>query len=118
MKPLSCDRKQICIGVLKGHARRTKELQKRCGSAQTLPDQPALRAEIHRMEAVNRALQLVGLDIPNAEIRKRLADNILENCINGRMSPFERLCLDEFSRSDFYRRRTQFLCQLSEFLML
>ncbi|MDD4715903.1 MAG: hypothetical protein PHT34_05110 [Oscillospiraceae bacterium] len=74
--------------------------------------------EILRMRAVEYAARQVCPDIQNQELRQRLVGCIRQNCQNGRAYPFEYLNLTEFSRSDFYRRKDQFLYWIASFLKL
>lgn len=74
--------------------------------------------EIMRMRAVEYAARCVCPDIETQELRQRLIHCILQNCEDGRAYPFEYLNLTEFSRSDFYRRKDQFLYFIAAFLKL
>lgn len=74
--------------------------------------------EVGRMRAVDHAAQCIGRDILNEELRQRLVRCIRQNCEDGRESPFEYLNLTEFSRTDFYRRKNQFLYFVACYLQL
>ncbi len=141
MKPLEPDVKQVCIGIVRGHERRTREYRKqyleilyggscpdgqpkgnrtstptedRAGRLMQLEASP----EAARIRAVEDAVREIGGDIADSEVRRRLAQAILLNCSSGRDYPFELLNLTEFSRMDFYRRRGRFLCRLASNLHL
>jgi len=64
--------------------------------------------DVKLIHAVDEALLMLGADVVR-ESRERLRRAMLLNCENGREFPYEVLGLDEFSRSDFYRRKKGFI---------
>ena len=72
--------------------------------------------EVKKMRAVEYAERQIGQDILSDEVRDRLRNAILQNTKSGRRYPFEKLGLAEFSRMDFYRRKTKFLADVASFL--
>jgi hypothetical protein len=70
------------------------------------------------MRAVEEAKLQVGLDQPTEEARQRLTQGIILNCENGRAYPFEYLNITGISRSDFYRRRDEFLLEIAKYLKM
>ena len=94
------DVKEECIAILKGYDRRKWS------------DKPEDR---RRVEAIRTARGRIGADYPE-ELRGRLCDSIVKNCLNGRRYPFEKLGLSFLSRSDFYRQRLYFLYEMAVFL--
>lgn len=72
--------------------------------------------EVKKMRAVEYAERQIGQDILSDEVRGRLKNAILQNTKSGRRYPFEKLGLAEFSRMDFYRRKTKFLADVASFL--
>lgn len=73
--------------------------------------------ETKRMRAVEYAMALVGLDLPETQ-RKRLVRAIFISCTKGRQYPFERLGIDGMERSCFYDRRMKFLLNIAKFMEL
>lgn len=72
--------------------------------------------EIRKMRAVEYALERVGQDIANPELRQRLKTGIMENCKNRYGYPFEAMYLPGISKNDFYQRRDAFLLGIAKFL--
>lgn len=101
------DVKQVCLWLARGHGRRKAALQGR-----RHPDS----REQARMEAVEQALAAVGADIPSGDVREQLRVAILLNAESGRAYPYERLDLGAVSRSEFYRRKDQFLTDIAAYL--
>lgn len=65
--------------------------------------------DARRVAAVDKAKLLIGNDLQDEELRRKLTNAILLNCKSGRNYPFEILGVDWLSRMDFYRRRNRFL---------
>lgn len=72
--------------------------------------------EVKKMRAVEYAERQIGQDVINEEVRDRLRKAIVQNCKSGKKYPFEEADLTEFSRMDFYRRKTKFLIDVASYL--
>lgn len=72
--------------------------------------------EVKKMRAVEYAERQIGQDVMDAEIRDRLRKAIVQNCKSGKKYPYEKADLTEFSRMDFYRRKTKFLLDVASYL--
>lgn len=70
--------------------------------------------DARRVAAVDKAKLLIGEDLQDEELRRKLTNAILLNCESGRNYPFEILGVDGLSRRDFYRRRNRFLQDVAE----
>lgn len=70
--------------------------------------------DARRVAAVDKAKLLIGNDLQDDELRRKLTNAILLNCESGRNYPFEILGVDGLSRMDFYRRRNRFLQTVAE----
>ena len=70
--------------------------------------------DARRVAAVDKAKLLIGEDLQDKELRRKLTNAILLNCESGRNYPFEILGVDGLSRRDFYRRRNRFLHDVAE----
>ena len=70
--------------------------------------------DARRVAAVDKAKLLIGEDLQDEELRRKLTNAILLNCESGRNYPFEILGVDGLSRRDFYRRRNRFLQTVAE----
>lgn len=70
--------------------------------------------DARRVAAVDKAKLLIGEDLQDKELRRKLTNAILLNCESGRNYPFEILGVDGLSRRDFYRRRNRFLQNVAE----
>lgn len=70
--------------------------------------------DARRVAAVDKAKLLIGNDLQDEELRRKLTNAILLNCESGRNYPFEILGVDGLSRRDFYRRRNRFLQDVAE----
>lgn len=70
--------------------------------------------DARRVAAVDKAKLLIGNDLQDKELRRKLTNAILLNCESGRNYPFEILGVDGLSRRDFYRRRNRFLQDVAE----
>lgn len=70
--------------------------------------------DARRVAAVDKAKLLIGEDLQDEELRRKLTNAILLNCESGRNYPFEILGVDGLSRRDFYRRRNRFLHDVAE----
>lgn len=70
--------------------------------------------DARRVAAVDKAKLLIGEDLQDEELRRKLTNAILLNCESGRNYPFEILGVDGLSRMDFYRRRNRFLQTVAE----
>lgn len=70
--------------------------------------------DARRVAAVDKAKLLIGEDLQDKELRRKLTNAILLNCESGRNYPFEILGVDGLSRMDFYRRRNRFLQTVAE----
>ena len=70
--------------------------------------------DARRVAAVDKAKLLIGEDLQDKELRRKLTNAILLNCESGRNYPFEILGVDGLSRRDFYRRRNRFLQDVAE----
>ncbi len=121
--------KQECLCIVRGYDRRAELYRKRCqeailsariegtDDAHSRIERLERSPEMQKMLAVKQSKSLIGAELPE-EIRHRLAESIMLNCINGRDYPFERLNLPEFSRRDFYRRRDRFLYDIACYLSM
>lgn len=74
--------------------------------------------ETQRMRAVEVAKVRIGQDIENAELRQRLAEGILLNCMSHKRFPYARLNLSGISEHGFKRRKNAFLIDIANFLGL
>jgi hypothetical protein len=72
--------------------------------------------ETQRMRAVENAKLHIGLDLENEELRQRLTEGILLNCMSRNEYPFRLLNLPDVSERDFYRRKDLFLMGIAKFL--
>lgn len=106
MERLPEDVKQICLWLAKGYDRRLGKIRaEQSAGGRSKPR----RRERERLEAVEQALVAVGADIAADEVRAALRRAIMLNVESGHRYPYEQLGLDGISRSDFYRRKDQFL---------
>ena len=64
--------------------------------------------DVKLMRAVEQSLSATGADVPR-NLRERLHKAIMLNVESGKDYPYELLNIDEFSRSEFYRRRKGFV---------
>ncbi|MCL2036430.1 MAG: hypothetical protein FWG83_03475 [Oscillospiraceae bacterium] len=60
------------------------------------------------IKAVDESLFVLCADV-SRDLREKLMKSILLNCESGRDYPYEQLGIDEFSRTDFYRRKRRFI---------
>lgn len=74
--------------------------------------------ETQRMRAVENAKLHIGLDIQNEELRQRLTEGILLNCMSHKQYPYMLLNLPGISEHGFKRRKEKFLIEIAEFLNL
>lgn len=72
--------------------------------------------ETQKMRAVECAKLKIGLDVENKEQRQALTQYIMISCTEGKKYPFRYFNLPEFSKSDFYRRRDDFLYEIADYL--
>lgn len=72
--------------------------------------------ETKKMRAVEHAKIQIGLDLENQDLRQRLTDGIILNCVNRNEYPFRLLNLPDMSERDFYRRKDRFLVDIAIFL--
>lgn len=72
--------------------------------------------ETQRMRAVENAKLHIGLDLENEELRQRLTEGILLNCISHRKYPYTILDLPGISERTFRRRKDRFLSDIAEYL--
>lgn len=102
------DVKQICVWLARGYDRRLAKTQavQRAGGRSAAR---RLAREQERLEAVEQALVAATGGIEADEIREKLRQAIMLNVESGHRYPYEQLGIDGISRSDFYRRKTQFL---------
>jgi len=70
--------------------------------------------DARRVAAVDKAKLLIGNDLQDEELRRKLTNAILLNCESGRNYPFEILGVDFLGRSNFYDRRTDFLADVAK----
>ncbi len=70
--------------------------------------------DARRVAAVDKAKLLIGEDLQDEELRRKLTNAILLNCESGRNYPFEILGVDFLGRSNFYERRTDFLAAVAK----
>lgn len=70
--------------------------------------------DARRVAAVDKAKLLIGNDIQDEGLRRKLTNAILLNCESGRNYPFEILGVDFLGRSNFYERRTDFLAAVAK----
>ena len=127
----------LCEQIVKGYERRKKDYKNKCidiiyshGSGvveatakQGTSDPCTAKTErleqlegsldVKLMRAVEASLSMTGTDV-GGDSCTRLHNAILLNCENGREFPYEVLNIDEFSRSDFYRRKRRFLKGIAE----
>lgn len=97
------DVKQECLWIVRGYSRRAKE-------------RVHLPQDVQRIHAVEYALNQIGHDIQDCDTRQRLRNAIVLNCESGKQYPFERLAVDGFSRSEFYRRKDKFLYSVAKYM--
>ena len=71
--------------------------------------------DARRVAAVDKAKLLIGNDIQDEELRRKLTNAILLNCESGRNYPFEILGVDGFGKTNFYKRRLEFLGNVASF---
>lgn len=74
--------------------------------------------ETQRMRAVEQAKLHIGLDLENEELRQRLTEGILLNCMSRKQYPYAILDLSGISEIGFKRRKTAFLSDVAIFLGL
>jgi hypothetical protein len=60
------------------------------------------------LRAVEKSFVAIGADVTR-EMREKLRKAIILNCEDGRKFPYDRLDVSEFTKSDFYRRRKNFV---------
>lgn len=97
------DVKQECLWIVRGYSRRAKE-------------RVHLPQDVQRIHAVEYALNQIGHDNQDCDTRQRLRNAIVLNCESGKQYPFERLAVDGFSRSEFYRRKDKFLYSVAKYM--
>lgn len=101
------DVKQICVWLARGYDKRLARTQ--AAQRGGRPAARRLAREQERLEAVEQALVAATGGIEADEIREKLRRAIMLNVESGHRYPYEQLGIDGISRSDFYRRKTQFL---------
>lgn len=74
--------------------------------------------ETKRMRAVEWAKEQVGEDIENLDVKKRLAEALMISCEKGKKYPYERLGELSVGKTNFYKRRNEFLQDVAIFLGL
>lgn len=74
--------------------------------------------ETQRMRAVENAKLHIGLDLENEELRQRLTEGILLNCMSHKQYPYMLLNLPGISEHGFKRRKEKFLIEIADFLDL
>lgn len=74
--------------------------------------------DARRVAAVDKAKLLIGEDLQDGELRRKLTNAILLNCESGRNYPFEILGVDGFGKTNFYKRRLEFLGNVANFFGL
>ena len=74
--------------------------------------------DARRVAAVDKAKLLIGEDLQDEELRRKLTNAILLNCESGRNYPFEILGVDGFGKTNFYKRRLEFLGNVANFFGL
>lgn len=67
------------------------------------------RRDTRIMRCVEQATNTIGCDLCSDEDREKLIDAMWESCLHGRDCPYEVLDTPGIGRSDFYRRRDEFL---------
>lgn len=72
--------------------------------------------ETQRMRAVENARLHIGLDLENEELRQRLTEGIMLNCMDRNEYPFRYLNLVGIEKTDFYNRRDEFLIDIASFM--
>ncbi len=72
--------------------------------------------ETQRMRAVENAKLHIGLDLENEELRQRLTEGIVLNCINRHEYPFRYLNLSGIEKTYFYNQRDEFLFSVASYL--
>lgn len=72
--------------------------------------------ETQRMRAVEQAKLHIGLDLENEELRQRLPEGILLNCMSHRKYPYTILDSPGISERTFRRRKDKFLADIAEYL--
>ncbi len=107
-KRLPEDVKQICLWLARGYERRLAKEQSSVRQGSRRAGKGSNR-ERERLEAVEQALVAVGADIAADEVRHQLREAIMLNVKSGRKYPYELLHLEGVSRSNFYRRKDEFL---------
>lgn len=73
------------------------------------------KPDTQKMRAVDRAMDLVGDRIRSEELREKLVEAIMLNCIDRRENTYEDLGLDGICRTDFYMERRRFLWYVAKF---
>jgi len=73
--------------------------------------------ETQKMRAVENAKLMIGADIPSDMLRQQLVQYIILSCNEGKKCPFRYFNID-MSKSDFYRRRDDFLLNIAKFLQM
>lgn len=72
--------------------------------------------ETQRMRAVEQAKLHIGLDLENEELRQRLTEGILLNCMSHKQYPYMLLNLPGISERTFRRKKDKFLADIAEYL--
>ncbi|MCL1866426.1 MAG: hypothetical protein FWF82_03345 [Oscillospiraceae bacterium] len=139
------DTMALCEEIVKGHVRRQKALENKRADiihaggsvsysehvggsrGNAVSDPTAKKTEkLEKLEngldalfirVVEETLADTGKDVVR-DSRDKLRKAIMLNCENGRAFPYEMLGIDEFSRSEFYRRRKVFITQVAQRLGL
>ncbi|MCL2634709.1 MAG: hypothetical protein FWD34_09385 [Oscillospiraceae bacterium] len=135
------DVQRICEEVIRGYERRREDYeQKRLDIIYTVSGNNVefspnnnisapTQAKAERLEklensmnvrfvrAVEQSLAVLGSDLPR-DSRERLRTAVILNIENNKEYPYEVLGIDDFSRREFYRRRSQLIQGVAMYLGL
>lgn len=70
--------------------------------------------ETKKIRAVDSAKKTIGMDLSDPELKKRLEEAIVLNCISGRRFPYTCFDLTGIEQTNFYDRRTEFLIRIAK----
>lgn len=116
------DVKQVSLWIIRGYDRRVKwyKEQRAVAASAVKPEKAAQKLErseeVKRMKAVEQATVCIATDVRSDKLRISIRKAILLNCRSGRQYPYERLGELGISRSEFYRRKDEFLRTVAELL--
>ncbi|MEA4813879.1 MAG: hypothetical protein VB112_03085 [Oscillospiraceae bacterium] len=70
--------------------------------------------ETRKMRAVKQAKLHIGLDLKNDELRQRLTEGIILNCMSRKQYPYAAMNLPGIGERTFKRRKAEFLYDIAE----